>query len=463
MSTGDDTDVIGDRFHLHERIGAGGMAQVFRATDSELDRDVAVKLVDLRTDLDGEVRRRIQQEARRAAQLRHPGVVQVHDVGNEEGRAYIVMEYVTGPTLADELDRVDRFPEHEVAQIGRQICEALRVAHEAGVVHRDIKPGNVLLDDGRARITDFGIAHAVGDTITDDTVRGTAGYLAPEQLGDGEADHRADLYALGVLLYELATGRRPFVGETATETAFQRLHKDHQPPSEIAPVSAAFDRFIDRALARAPDDRFQSAEEMHTALEPLTVDPEGDTQPLAFVEATDDEDDPEGGRRSWWWLGLGLLATLLVAAAVTVGPRLLPGRSSEVPDLSGLTVAAASRMLEHQGLHLGAISRQPSDRPAGTVLEQVPEPGAPAPDDGTVDLVVAEAPGDPASPSETPSGSPPPDDPTTSQDGTVDTSDGGGDSGTGEQPAEPGGGPPDGRGPDGDGPPGQDGEPPGKG
>ena len=464
MSTGDDTDVVGDRFHLHERIGVGGMAQVFRATDSELDRDVAVKLVDLRTDLDGDVRRRIQREARRAAQLRHPGVVQVHDVGHDEGRAYIVMEYITGPTLADELDRVDRFPEHEVAEIGRQISESLGVAHAAGVVHRDIKPGNVLLDEGRVRITDFGIAHAVDDTVTDDTLRGTAGYLAPEQLGGGEADHRADLYALGVMLYELATGRRPFAGETATETAFQRLHKDHQPPSEIAPVSQAFDHFIDRALARAPGDRFQSAEEMHAALEPLTVDPDGDTQPLAFITATEDGDDSDRGRRSSWWLGLGLLAALLVAAAVTLGPRLPSSGAGEVPDVSGVTVAAASRILEQQGLHLGATTRRPSDQPAGTVIEQAPEAGAAAPEDGTVDLVVAEeAPGDPASPSETSSDPPPPDGSSPPQNGSVDTSDEDGDGGTQEQPAEPGGGPPDDRGPDGEGPPGQGGDPPGQG
>lgn len=462
MSTGGDTDVVGDRFHLHERIGSGGMAQVFRATDAELDRDVAVKLVDLRTDLEGDVRRRIQREARRAAQLRHPGVVQVHDVGSEAGRAYIVMEYVTGPTLADELDREGRLAEHEVAEIGSQLCQTLRAAHEAGVVHRDIKPANVLLDEGRARITDFGIAHAVGDTLTDDTVRGTVGYLAPEQLTGGEVDHRADLYALGILLYELATGRRPFAGETATETAFQRLHTDPRPPSEIAPVSPAFDRFVDRALARDPDHRFQTAAEMHAALEPLTVDPDGDTQPLAFVTAAGDGDDDDGSRR-WWWLGLVLLGALLAALAVGLGPRLLSDRPGEVPDVSGATVAAASRILEQHGLQVGTITRRPSDRAVGTVLEQVPEPGAAAPEDGTVDLVVAQQPHDePPTPSETTPTTPPPDDTTTSQDGSVDTSDGGVDGGTQEEPVERGGGPPEDRGPDGDGPPGQDGEPPGR-
>lgn len=446
--------MVGDRFHLREPIGSGGMAQVFRATDTELDRDVAVKLVDLRTDLEGDVRRRIQREARRAAQLRHPGVVQVHDVGNEEGRAYIVMEYVTGPTLAGELDREGRFPEHEVAEIGVQLCDALRAAHEAGVVHRDIKPANVLLDEGRARITDFGIAHAVGDTLTDDVVRGTVSYLAPEQLSGGEVDHRADLYALGILLYELATGRRPFAGETATETAFQRLHTDPQPPSEIAPVSPAFDRFVDRALARDPGQRFQTAAEMHAALEPLTVDPDGDTQPLAFVTAAGDGDGADGSRR--WWLGLGLLGALLAALAVGLGPRVLSGQPGEVPDVSGATIAAASRILEQQGLQVGTITRRPSDRPAGTVLEQVPEPGAGAPEDGTVDLVVAQQPhDDPPTPSETTT-PPPPDDSSTSQDGSVDTTDGG-------TQEEPGGGPPEDRGPDGDGPPGQGGEPPGRG
>lgn len=457
MSTGGDTDVVGDRFHLHERIGSGGMAQVFRATDTELDRDVAVKLVDLRTDLEGDVRRRIQREARRAAQLRHPGVVQVHDVGNEEGRAYIVMEYITGPTLADELEREGRLVEREVADIGVQLCETLSAAHEAGVVHRDIKPGNVLLDEGRARITDFGIAHAVGDTLTDDTVRGTVGYLAPEQLSGGEVDHRADLYGLGVLLYELATGRRPFAGQTATETAFQRLHTDPQPPSEIAPVSPAFDRFIDRALARDPGERFQTAAEMRTALEPLTVDPESDTQPLAFVTAAGDGDDEDGSRR-WGWLGFGLLA-LLAALAVGLGPRLLSDQPGEVPDVSGATIAAASRILEQHGLQVGTITRRPSDRPVGTVLEQVPDPGAAAPEDGTVDLVVAQQPhDDPPTPSETTPTTPPPEDTTTSQDGPVDTSNGG----TQEEPAEPGGGPPEDRGPDGEGPPGRNGDPPGK-
>src|SRR3989475_3215615 len=258
--------VLSARYTLGRRLGVGGMATVFQGSDRVLDRTVAVKVLAPPFDADPAFVDRFRREAQAAASLSHPNVVAVFDTGSDGPVHYIVMEFVEGATLAEILRHEGAFPPARVVTIGVAICSALDAAHARGLVHRDVKPGNVMLTPaGDLKVTDFGIARA---TASDSSTRsgvvlGTAAYLSPEQARGEQADARSDLYALGCVLYELVTGRPPFAGESPVAVAYQHVSAEPVPASQIDPaVPAWLDAVIMRALAKDPHERFQSAREM---------------------------------------------------------------------------------------------------------------------------------------------------------------------------------------------------------
>ena len=274
-----------DRYTVERKLGSGGMATVFLARDTVLDRPVALKVLAEHLADDDQFRERFLREARLAAKFVHPNVVQVYDADEDERGPFIVMEYVEGHTLSDELRRRGRLPPTEVVGIGVQVCAALEAAHAAGLVHRDIKPQNILLrPDGRVKIADFGIARSIAATRHTEigTVLGTAAYLAPEQARGEEVTPAADIYSLGVVLYELLTGRTPFEADTLPELLLKREHGELVPPRDLVPgIPLALERVVMRCLALRPEHRPSSAAELARALEGGGDEPP--TVPMAAV------------------------------------------------------------------------------------------------------------------------------------------------------------------------------------
>src|SRR4051812_17510986 len=265
--------VLADRYRLLEPIGEGGMAVVHRGHDELLDRDVAIKLLRPGYAEDPVFVRRFRSEARHAAALHDPRIVTIFDGGVDPatGADYIVMQLVHGPTLEAILGDRGRLPLGEALRIATETAEALQVAHERGIVHRDVKPGNILIDqDGSVRVADFGIARAAGDggATTSGVVIGSPYYVSPEQVDGEPVTPTSDIFSLGVVLYEMITGTRPFDGPSAAAIALQRLRRPSRPPSAVQPdVPADLDAIVMRAMERNPARRFPSAAELAVALD----------------------------------------------------------------------------------------------------------------------------------------------------------------------------------------------------
>jgi beta-lactam-binding protein with PASTA domain/predicted Ser/Thr protein kinase len=257
------------RYRVMRKLGSGGMADVYLAEDEELGRRVAIKILNDRHANDEQFVERFRREAKNAAGLSHPNIVSIYDRGEAEGTYYIAMEFLDGRSLKELLIARGPMPIDNAVSYTRQILNALRFAHKKGVVHRDIKPHNVMADpDGRLKVTDFGIARAGTSQMTEaGAIVGTAQYLSPEQARGAAVDQRSDVYSVGIVLYEMLTGHVPFNGETPVEIAMKHLSEAPRPPSTMRPdVSPDLDMIVLRALAKNPDDRFQSAEEMDAEL-----------------------------------------------------------------------------------------------------------------------------------------------------------------------------------------------------
>jgi eukaryotic-like serine/threonine-protein kinase len=316
---------LAGRYELEEEIASGGMGSVWRARDEVLGRPVAVKILHDHLARDEDILDRFRREAVAAARLTHPAVVRVFDTGIDSGIFYIVMELFEGRTLEGMLAERGRLEPEEAARIARAVLQGLGHAHEQGVVHRDVKPGNILNDrDGYVKVTDFGIAKAAfadEDLTTTGNLLGTSRYLAPEQVSGRTVDARADLYSTGIVLYEMLTGRVPFQAETHIATATMRLSKAPVPPRALrSGISRELDAVVMRALARDPDERFQSAEEFATALAGA-VPSDGSPEPPPPA-ATGGPGPASSSIRSWVVVPLLVLAL----AALAVGGFWVLGR-----------------------------------------------------------------------------------------------------------------------------------------
>ena len=267
--------ILVGRYRLEALLGRGGMAEVWRATDTALGRQVAVKLLKTNLAHDPVVGERFRREAVAAARLSHPNVVAVHDTIDDGGRQAVVMQYVRGRSLRQVLDEQHRLSPEHTALIGLSVAAALDAAHRAGMVHRDVKPGNILLTpDGRVLLTDFGIAKAIGggdhDLTSDNVMMGTAKYLSPEQVRGRPLDGRSDLYALGLVLYECLAGQVPFLGESDADTALARLQRDPTDLNRLRPtLPRALTDVIHSLLQRDPDDRPGAGSLVQRRLEPV--------------------------------------------------------------------------------------------------------------------------------------------------------------------------------------------------
>lgn len=267
----DGNTTLADRYVLEDRIASGGMAAVWRARDDVLARPVAVKVLHEHLAQDSSFVERFRIEALAAARLAHPNIVAIYDTGHDDDQHFIVMEHCAGGTLSDLLKEDGPLAPERVASLGATICDALAYAHRNGVIHRDIKPANVLVSEhGVLKVTDFGIAKAAfskKDLTTTGTIIGTVTYISPEQANGEEPDARSDIYALGIVLFELASGRPPFDAESDVATALKHVNEEPPSPRSLrAGIPRSLEEIILKALAKDPADRYQSAEEMRSAL-----------------------------------------------------------------------------------------------------------------------------------------------------------------------------------------------------
>jgi hypothetical protein len=351
--------VLAGRYALGAPLGAGGMGQVYRARDRVLERTVAVKVLSPAATQDRELVARFGREARAAAALHHPNIVAVFDSGAHGDLPYLVMEYVDGQSLARLLRQEGMLEPRRAAEVGRQVCQALAAAHAAGLVHRDITPGNLLVDPaGLVKVADFGIAKlAAATTMTGDgMLLGTAAYLSPEQAQGRPVDGRSDLYALGCVLYELVTGAPPFAGDSSVAVAARQVTEQPIPPSDRNPrVSPALEAVVLTALAKQPAARYQSAAAMAQDLDRAIANAGADSMPLV---------DPGAG------LPTDRLPSLIPAGAATVpmasAARRRPGWVpwALVAALGIIVLVAVA--LWPRGVDPPAAQQQPTGPPAST-------------------------------------------------------------------------------------------------
>ncbi|CAB4581629.1 unannotated protein [freshwater metagenome] len=382
--------VFGGRYEIAQMIGTGGMADVYLGRDTRLARDVAVKV--LRSDLarDPSFVARFRKEAFAAAGLNHPGIVSVYDSGEEGSNSYIVMELVTGKTLRELLNS-ENPPNVDVSlEIVAGILDALAYSHANGIIHRDIKPGNIMVTDaGDVKVMDFGIARAmddIGATMTNTwNVVGTAQYLSPEQATGEVADARSDIYSVGCLLYELLTSRPPFTGDTPVSIAYQHVSAEFVPACELVPnLDAGLDTILAVALAKDPEHRYQDAELMLADIRRV-MKGEGITTKIRRVIP----------RKRFLVLAtttLALVALLVTATFLGRGASVNSGTQYELPNVVGLTQEAASNLLGGFTIN---IQRAPDSRiPRDRVASQLPLAASKVQKGSSVTLTISDGPGD---------------------------------------------------------------------
>jgi eukaryotic-like serine/threonine-protein kinase len=384
-----DTMVDG-RYRIIRRLGSGGMADVYCAEDTQLGRQVALKLLYPRFAEDREFVERFRREASSAAGLQHPNVVQVFDRGEWDGTYYIAMEYLRGRNLKQVVRDHGALDPALAVDLVIQILKAARFAHRRGVVHRDIKPHNVIVDDeGRAKVTDFGIARAGASDMTETgSIMGTAQYVSPEQAQGHPVDARSDLYSIGVVLYELLTGRPPFDADSPVTIALKQVSETPVRPAELNPaVPPALDTVVMRALRKDPAERFQDADEFIAALESAMAGRYVVTEdPVAALEEAD--------RRNWRRIAVIALIVLALAALAIGAWLLLTPDKTRVPDVVGERADAAAQVLQNRGFEVDVVPIQSDTVEEGRVAGQSPEPGTEAEEGSLVTINVSSGPGE---------------------------------------------------------------------
>jgi serine/threonine-protein kinase len=377
--------VFNNRYEIGAMIGTGGMADVYQATDTRLNRKVAVKI--LRSDLarDPAFVARFKKEALAAGGLSHPGIVAVYDSGVDQKDSYIVMELVGGHTLREILQSGERLEQSEALRIIAEVLEALEYSHHKSIVHRDIKPGNIMLtESGQVKVMDFGIARAmddVGATMTNTwNVVGTAQYLSPEQATGESADRRSDIYSVGALMYELLVGRPPFIGDTPVSIAFQHVSAPLISPAEFEPdLDPNLVKIMQVALCKDPADRYQSAGAMLADLN-RAVRGEQVTTKLRKIRP----------RKTYLALGAGLLVLVLALGFWALGST-KSQPTTELPNVVGLTLDQAKALLPNYTINIqhAPDSRIPKDR----VSSEVPLAATKVLPGSSVTITISDGPG----------------------------------------------------------------------
>lgn len=399
-------EVLGKRYKILSKIGSGGMAEVYKAYCQTLHRIVAIKVLMPQFASNEEFVERFRREAQAAARLSHPNIVSIYDVGKDEEHYYIVMEYVRGTSLKEAIKKSGYLPPQRAARIAWQILAALQHAHENGIIHRDIKPHNVMVTtDERVKVTDFGIARALhGSNLTDTgTIIGTVNYFSPEQVRGEAVEAQSDIYSTGVVLYEMLTGTVPFKGESSISIALQHLNTSVTPPTELNPeIPKNLERVVLKAMEKNPSRRYQDARQMMRALEPyafpgneydtvnndvhlanettITDLARDDLSSLAdsldFVEETQVGRKPKNSnaRRTVFVTLYILLALLAVAAGIMfMLPQLLYVEEVRVPDFAGKTLEEAESLAAKAHVRLDAPDFRHDDTiPANRVISQRP-------------------------------------------------------------------------------------------
>ncbi len=413
--------IVDSRYQIESRLGSGGMADVYLATDTQLGRRVALKLLYRRFAQDPEFVERFRREASAAAGLQHQHVVSVYDRGEWDGTYYIAMEYLEGRSLKAVIHQEAPLEPARAIDLTVQILRAARFAHRRGVIHRDLKPHNVLVDDdGRATVTDFGIARAGASDMTQTgSIMGTAQYLSPEQAQGHAVSAQSDLYSIGIILYEMLTGRVPFEGDSAVAIALKQVGEAPVPPSVYnAAVSPALEAAVLKALEKDPVARYSDADEFIATLEntehagppteatmvgamaavgapPVgpsvypqdTIPPSYGHPPPAYDNGVPPED--EGPGRRWWLFALG---ALIVVGVVIAALLLLRTQQVVVPNVVGSDQATAESVLQRAGFSVDTVVKT-STQPVHQVLGQDPPPGQKADKGSLVTLTVSDGPG----------------------------------------------------------------------
>jgi len=421
---------IGGRYKILELIGGGGMSNVYLAHDAILDRDVAIKILRYNFTNEDELHRRFQREASSATSLTHPNIVSIYDVGEEADMHYLVMEHVKGQTLKQYIQQHAPVSPKRAVTIMLQLTSAIAHAHQNQIIHRDIKPQNILMDeDGHVKITDFGIAMALSATSFTKTnsVLGTVHYLSPEQARGGIATVKSDMYALGIVLYELLTGQLPFSGESAVSIALKHLQAETPSVRKVVPsIPQSLENVVLKATAKDPKYRYDSVEAMREDLETVLDDVRSNeakfvvpedmdkTKALPVIRdfkpaPVDDEvtrvmeveqapspkavdEPPKKKRRNKWLITLGILgiAMILFLATLILFPQLFKPQQVEVPDVTDISLEKALTEIQNAGLTIGERKTQSSDTVAdGNVLITTPPAGKKVDKNTEVDLVIS--------------------------------------------------------------------------
>ncbi len=428
-----DPVVYNGRYELHRRIGRGGMAEVFLARDQLLDRPVAIKVLFPEFAGDPNFVERFRREAQAAANLNHPNIVGVYDWGKVSGTYYIVMEYVDGRTVSDIVRTEGPLHPNRAADVAADVASALSFAHRNGVVHRDIKPGNILLtQQGMVKVADFGIARAIAAGVEENltqtgSVMGTATYFSPEQAQGHDVDPRSDLYSLGVVMYEMVSGKPPFSGTSPVAIAYKHVQETPTPLRDVAPtVPAGYEAITHRLLAKDPADRYESGEDLRADLRrfrqgqpvlapalagvgdgaeaatqltpalagaPTAATAATRTPPRGYPDAT--RDAPRSHRRGALFfvilfLLLGVLGGLLYVFAQVLGVN--EKTQVTVPNVIGSPYPQAQVTLQNNGLKV-VRKDVPSDATTGNVIAQSPKPKAKADEGSRVTVLVSTGPG----------------------------------------------------------------------